>query len=340
MNDKKNSKKAQAIALYSGGLDSGLAILLVLKQGIKVTALTFSHDFSCVDSNKSNPAVDPIEVGRKFGFDVIHLRLGPEFLQIVKSPRHGYGKNMNPCVDCRIMMLNKAKEYMVKLGADFIITGEVLGQRPKSQMRNNINLVEKKADLRGYLLRPLSAGLMEETIPEKEGLIDRNRLESISGRSRKRQLELAAEMGLEEFGAPAGGCLLTDPNYCRRLKDILDHRENPTPYEIALLRYGRHFRLDEKTKIIVGRNQQDNENLEKYGGPDYINFYVPDVGSPTTLFSGDAIPENLEKAAAITARYSDDKYKDEVKVICRIPGKGGIQDEFTVAPRKYKKLII
>jgi len=198
MNDKKNSKKAQAIALYSGGLDSALAILLVLKQGIKVTALTFSHDFSCVDSNKSNPAVDPIEVGRKFGFDVIHLRLGPEFLQIVKSPRHGYGKNMNPCVDCRIMMLNKAKEYMVKLGADFIITGEVLGQRPKSQMRNNINLVEKKADLRGYLLRPLSAGLMEETIPEKEGLIDRNRLESISGRSRKRQLELAAEMGLEE----------------------------------------------------------------------------------------------------------------------------------------------
>ncbi|PKK84906.1 MAG: hypothetical protein CVT49_01760 [candidate division Zixibacteria bacterium HGW-Zixibacteria-1] len=340
VNLENRDYKGHAIALYSGGLDSSLSILLIMRQGIKVTALTFSHDFSCVDSERSNPGVDPIEVGKKYGFDVIHLRLGAEFIDIVRSPVHGYGKNLNPCVDCRIMMLNRAKEYMEKLGADFIITGEVLGQRPMSQMRSSINLVEKMAGLKGLLVRPLSAGLMDETIPEKNGLLDRSELESISGRSRKRQLELAAEFGLEEFGSPAGGCLLTDVNYCRRLKDLFDHSDVFDKPAVSLLRYGRHFRFDDKTKVIVGRHESDNINLDKYAQADYVKLEVPDAGSPTTLLIGNADRANLEKAAELTARYSNEKYKAEVRVICTEAGTGKILAELVVTPQKHRDNLI
>ena len=340
MNSEKIKYKGHAIALYSGGLDSALAILLVRRQGIRVTALTFSHDFSNVDSERPNQAVDPVEVGKKHDFEVVHLKLGSEFIEIVKSPQHGHGKNLNPCVDCRIMMLLKAKEYMERLGADFIVTGEVLGQRPMSQMRNSINLVEKKTGLRGLLVRPLSAGLMNETIPEQNGLLDRNLLESISGRSRKRQYELAKEFGLEDFSSPAGGCLLTDANYCRRLKDLFNHSNTVDSNAIALLRYGRHFRLDDMTKIIVGRHEKDNMNLEKYAGTDYVRMEAPDTGSPVTLLIGTADRDNLQKAAEITARYSDEKENPTVRVRCTEIGTGKIIEEIEVMPRKHRDCLI
>jgi len=340
MREGKKHTGGHAVALYSGGLDSALAILLVLRQNMKVTALTFSHDFSCVDNNRSNPGVDPVEVGKKYGFDVIPLKLGSEFVEIVKRPRHGYGKNLNPCVDCRILMLKKAREYMEKLDADFIITGEVIGQRPKSQMRNSINLVDKQTGLKGLLVRPLSALLMDETIPEQKGLLDRSKLEAISGRSRKRQLELAGKLGLEDFGAPAGGCLLTDPNYCRRLKDIWEHNEKPEIHEISLLRFGRHFRLDEKTKVVVGRDESDNDNIEKYSGPNCLKLEALGTGSPITLLMGDRKDENVKIAASLTARYCDSRKDKEVIVTCTDGADKNKSNQIVVEPRDFKEFLI
>ncbi|MEW5922573.1 MAG: tRNA 4-thiouridine(8) synthase ThiI, partial [Candidatus Zixiibacteriota bacterium] len=188
--------------------------------------------------------------------------------------------------------------------------------------------------------RPLSAGLMDETIPEKNGLLDRSMLESISGRSRKRQYELAGEFGLEDFGSPAGGCLLTDANYCRRLQDLFDHSEIIDNKAIALLRYGRHFRFDDKTKVIVGRHEKDNMNLDKYAGADYLRLEVPDTGSPVTLLVGTADQANLQKAAEITARYSDEKHNPIVRVICTEVGTGRVLEEIMAAPKKHRDCLI
>jgi len=340
MSEDKKHTRGHAIALYSGGLDSALAILLILKQNIKVTALTFLTHFGCDISDKSSCGSDPYPAAEKFGFDVKLMHLGDKFIEIVKSPQFGYGKNLNPCVDCRILMLREAKQLMELLDADFIVTGEVLGQRPKSQMRNGINLVEKQSDLGGYLVRPLSAHLLEETIPEKEGLLDRSLLEGINGRSRKRQLELAAEFGLVDFGAPAGGCLLTEPNYCRRLKDLLDHSPDPDSNEIMLLRHGRHFRLDEKTRLVVGRNQSDNENIEKCLRPGYLRLEALGTGSPTAVLIGDRCEKNIKIAAALTARYSDSRHEETVEITCTDIGDNNKSEELSVKPQDFKQYLI
>ncbi len=205
MNNNNGNKRGHAVALFSGGLDSALAILLILRQNIEVTALTFLTHFGCDISDRSSCGHNPYPVSEKFGFRVKLVHLGQKFVDIVRAPKYGYGKNMNPCVDCRILMLNEAKTFMDLVGADFIITGEVLGQRPKSQMRNSMNAVERDSDLKDRLVRPLSALLLPETAPEKSGLLDRNLLEGISGRSRKRQMELASEFGLEDYPSPAAG---------------------------------------------------------------------------------------------------------------------------------------
>ncbi|UCD94695.1 MAG: hypothetical protein JSU69_01190 [Candidatus Zixiibacteriota bacterium] len=314
-NDKKPSR-GHAIALYSGGLDSALAILLILKQNIKVTALTFLTNFGCDISDSSSCGSDPYPAAEKFGFDVKLMHLGQKFIDIVKSPKHGYGKNMNPCIDCRILMLREAALFMKTVKADFVITGEVVGQRPKSQHRPTLHLIEKESGLEGFLLRPLSARLLSETIPERNGLVDRNLLEGISGRSRKRQLELAREFGLEDYSAPAGGCLLTDVNYSKRLKDLLAHNHNPDSNDISLLRYGRHFRLDSKTRLIVGRDEADNDRLQNQARPEYLTLEALGVGSPLALCIGNHSAENVRLAAAITARYSDAGKMPQVVITC------------------------
>ncbi|MCX6826181.1 MAG: hypothetical protein NTV06_02770 [candidate division Zixibacteria bacterium] len=310
------SKSGHAIALFSGGLDSTLAIILVLRQNIEVTALTFLTPFGCDIADRSGCGSDPYPVAQKFGFNVKLVHLGGKFIDIVTAPRFGYGKNMNPCIDCRILMLQEAKIYMDLIGADFIITGEVIGQRPKSQFRPSLNLIERESGLKGYLVRPLSAKLLDETIPEKNGLLNRELMERISGRSRKRQLELAKEFGLNDFPSPAGGCLLTTIGYSNRLRDLLTHADIIHPGDIELLRVGRHFRLDPQTKLIVGRDENDNEKIMKYLKTGYLSLEALNTGSPVALLIGNPSEENINRGATITARYCDLKYISQVEITC------------------------
>jgi tRNA U34 2-thiouridine synthase MnmA/TrmU len=312
--EKKMSHRGHGIALFSGGLDSALAILLILQQNIKVTALTFLTHFGCDITDKSSCSHDPYSVAKKFGFEVKMLHLGEKFVEMVKNPNHGYGKNMNPCIDCRILMLKEAKDFMQMVDADFIFTGEVLGQRPMSQHRAQLNVVARDSDLVGKLVRPLSARLLKPTEPELSGLLDREKLEDIAGRSRKRQMELANKFGLEDYPSPASGCLLTDVSYSRRLRDLLAHNPNIDFNDLNLLKVGRHFRPDADTKIIVGRNEEENNKIEQCRRKGQWIFEAKDCGSPLTLLMGDLTDANLELAASLTARYCDSKYLESVEI--------------------------
>lgn len=311
---------SKAVALYSGGLDSTLAILTVMKQGVEVTAVTFLTHFGCDISDRSSCSKDPFSAAEKFGFKVKLHHLADKFIEIVKNPKFGHGKNMNPCIDCRILMLKEASELMRLTGADFIITGEVLGQRPMSQKKTNFPMIDKSADVRGYVLRPLSAKLLDITIPEQKGLISRDMLYDFNGRSRKPQMALAREFGLTEYPAPAGGCLLTEPNYSFRLKDLLACKKDPEFKDINLLRMGRHFRVSPECKIIVGRDKNDNEAILSLAGAEDYRLQVEGYGSPVTLISGRATDEALTLAASLCARYSDARHLTEADVAVSIGG--------------------
>jgi tRNA U34 2-thiouridine synthase MnmA/TrmU len=305
---------AKAVALFSGGLDSTLAILVMLRQGIKVTAITFLNHFGCDIGDKSSCSKDPFSAAQKFSFEVKLAHLSEKFLEIVKNPRYGHGKNMNPCIDCRILMLKEAREFMNLTGADFIITGEVLGQRPMSQRKSLFPMIDKEAMVRGYVLRPLSAKLLDITIPEQKGIVNRDALYDFSSRSRKSQIALAKEFGLTDYPAPAGGCLLTEPNYSFRLKELLTHCKNPEFRDINLLRIGRHFRFSPDCKIIVGRNRNENEILLSLSESEDHLLRVEGHGSPITFIAGKATDEALALAASLCARYSDAKHLPTVDV--------------------------
>lgn len=313
---------AKAIALLSGGLDSTLAILAMLRQGIEVTAVTFLTHFGCDISDSSSCSRNPFPAAEKFGFTVKLCHLSEQFIAIIKNPRFGHGKNMNPCIDCRILMLREAKELMGMTGADFLVTGEVLGQRPMSQRRDTLNVIDREAGLKGYVLRPLSAKLLAVTVPEKEGLVERDLLYSFSGRSRKPQMVLAREWGLTDYPAPAGGCLLTEPNYAHRLRELLTHNPGPSPHELNLLRVGRHFRLSPSCKAIVGREERENKALESFAEREEYLLRVEDVGSPVVLLTGEHSENFILLAASLCARYSDAKHLPEVKVTVGKAGKG------------------
>jgi len=317
MNKDDNNKRPHAIALYSGGLDSNLAILLMLRQDIRVTALYFVHYFGS-EPDKDDPSdTNPYRVAEKFGFELKVIHLGRKFIDIVVKPKHGRGGHMNPCVDCKILMLRQAKAYMEKIGADFIITGEVQGQRPFSQLKHQMDLVLRKSELGNKLLRPLCARLLPLTEPEQKGLVDREKLLDIQGRNRKRQIALAEEYGLDDYPTPAGGCLLTDAGYSNRLRDLLDNSKTFTPTDIRLLKYGRHFRLDEKARAVVGRNEKENLAIEQLIQPEHLLFEALEVGSPLTLLIGEASNNNIETAALLTARYSSAKNETKVKILVK-----------------------
>lgn len=305
----------KAVALYSGGLDSTLAILVMQKQGIEVTAITFLNHFGCDISDRSSCSKDPFAASVKFGFKVKLSHLSDKFLNIVKNPKYGHGKNMNPCVDCRILMLSEARELMHMTGADFIITGEVLGQRPMSQRRDCFPLVDKEADVKGLVLRPLSAKHLKKTVPEENGLVDREKLYGFTGRSRKPQIALAEDLGLTEYPAPAGGCLLTDPIYSYRLRDLLSHNSNPDQKDINYLRVGRHFRVSPDCKIVVGRNHSENEFIKSLAGDNAPLIRVIGHGSPLTVILGNSTDNAISVAASLCARYSDGKTLPEVTVL-------------------------
>lgn len=311
MTDKK---RTHAIALFSGGLDSALAILMMLQQDIEVTALTFLTHFGCDIKDRSSCSADPYPVAEKFKFNVRLVHLGEQFIKIVQKPKYGYGRNMNPCVDCRILMLKEAKEYMRLVAADFIITGEVLGQRPKSQLRGMMRAVERDSGLEGYLLRPLCAKLLDPTIPEMDGRVKRELLGDFNGRSRKPQIALAEKFGLEDYPSPAAGCLLTDVSYSNRLRDLMQHTDRIDFNDLNLLRVGRHFRLDEHTKVIVGRREDENDKIRYYAKPGHILLEALDIGSPVGVYISANGEDRIIEAAALTARYCDNKNDSEVEI--------------------------
>jgi len=295
--------RTKALALFSGGLDSILATRLILNQGIDVEAINFANLFcSFKEENKCGAT----EAAKQLGVPLKVVNVGNEYLRIVRKPKHGYGRNMNPCVDCKIFMAKKAKKYAKEIGAAFIFTGEVLGERPMSQHFKALKIIEEESGLKGRLLRPLSAKLLPETIVEKKGLVKRDQLLGIRGRSRKPQIKLAKEFNIAYYPSPAGGCLLTCKEFANRLRDLFEHRKRCSMADAALLKVGRHFRLG-KSKIVVGRNEAENKILTlKKACNDYY-FEVPDFGSPITVLQGLKTRKAIKLAAALTAFYSDAK---------------------------------
>jgi tRNA-specific 2-thiouridylase len=292
----------KALALLSGGLDSTLAMKLIQKQGIDVVAMNFTSLFHVYGKDEHSAT----EVAKQLKISLKIITLGKDYLEMLRKPKYGYGKNMNPCIDCRIFMLKKAKKYAEEIGASFIFTGEVLNERPMSQNQKALRLIEGEAGLEGKILRPLSAKLLSETEAEKKGWIDREKLLDIRGRSRKKQIELAEELGVKDFPCPAGGCLLTYKEFALKVKDLFEHKKKVETRDVSLLKIGRHFRF-RKNKIIVGRNEDENRQLGKIKRSNEYLFEVPDCGSPITLLQGPKTKEALRKAAALTLRYSDRK---------------------------------
>jgi tRNA-uridine 2-sulfurtransferase len=306
----------KAIALLSGGLDSTLAAKVVLEQGIELEALNFITIF-CNCTNRGETCLASQKAVESLGIPLRVFNVSEEYLDVVKHPKHGYGRNMNPCIDCRIFMMKKAKEYMTETGASFLVTGEVLGQRPMSQRRDAMRLIEREVNLEGLILRPLSAMLLPPSIPEKEGWIDRERLLNIQGRSRKPQIHLAALFGIHDYPCPAGGCLLTDPGFAKRIKDLMAHDPDFTLNDVHLLKLGRHFRFSPKAKLVVGRNEEENQKIQTFSRENDFLIKVAQHHGPLSLLRGEPDEEEIERAAAITARYSKAKQLVKVEVICR-----------------------
>jgi len=295
----------KAIALISGGLDSTLAVKLIKGQGIELMVLNFKTPFCLCDKRGSNGCGnEALKVAHDLGLDLKIINVTDDFFKILKSPQYGYGSNMNPCIDCRILMLRKAKQFMLKVGASFIVTGEVLGQRPMSQHKQALNLIEKEAGLEGLILRPLSAKLLPITIPEQKGWISRDRLLDFSGRTRKPQIDLAVHFGIKDYPCAAGGCLLTDPQFAKRTEDLLKFDELNLN-NVELLKIGRHFRLSPNVKLVVGRNELENERLLNFTKDDDYLFMPLNIPGPTALGRGIFNEKLIKLSCGITCRYCD-----------------------------------
>jgi len=336
-------RKARALGMISGGLDSLLAVAVLKRQQVDITGLHFLNGFGAGALRKrvcGGMSLEEIAAGKKerleemLGVPVRVIDVSEEFLGVLRSPRFGYGKNINPCIDCRIFLLGKAREIMEAEGFDFVFTGEVLGQRPMSQHLRAMRQVEKESGLAGRLLRPLCARLLEMTEPERSGLVDRDMLLDIQGRSRKRQIALAGEIGLEDYATPAGGCTLTDENYARKYLDHTSHGGPVTCEETVLLSMGRHLRISDGVKVVVGRHELENDYLESRWGGNILLTTI-DCPGPVTLVVGEPSAEDLLRAAAVTARYSDGKREDKVRV--SLTGADG-PGEIEVAPASDEDL--
>lgn len=283
----------KAIVLLSGGLDSKLAAQLLLEQDIQVIGVHFVSPF--YSSIKKQTAE----------YEIKEIFLDEEYIELVRNPKYGYGRNLNPCIDCKIFMLKKAKQIMKTLGASFIATGEVLKQRPMSQNYKMLQLIEKESGLEGYLLRPLSAKLLPETIPEKNKWVNRDKLLAISGKMRKKQLELAEKYGLKDIPQPAGGCLLTDPIFSKKLKDLFTYSEKISLDDIELLKIGRHFRISENFKVVIGRNQKENDKLKSFDCELYTIVEPVDAIGPVGVAVGSYNEEQFQLFLDMVATYCD-----------------------------------
>jgi tRNA-specific 2-thiouridylase len=292
----------KAVALISGGLDSVLAAKVVMEQGFDVLGLYFTSAFS--KSYGQERDTHAARVSKAIGIDLRVIDMGQEYIDLVRNPVHGYGKNSNPCIDCKIFMLKRSKSVMREVKAPFLLTGEVLGQRPMSQRRDTLDIIERDADLNGMILRPLSATLLPPTRAELDGLIQRDRLLGISGRSRTVQLRLAERYGIRGYSTPAGGCLLTDKNFSEKLRDLFDDKQIVTPDDIRLLTVGRHYRLDAGIKIVVGRDNKEN-NLLMSLAPHGFHLFIPHgFPGPVALLNGEPTQDIKQTIGRLIITYS------------------------------------
>jgi len=326
-------KKVRALGLSSGGLDSILSALILQDQGIEVEWISFETPF--FSSAKARQAADKTKI------PVTIKNITQVYLEMLKNPPCGYGKHMNPCMDCHALMFRLAGTIMKNKGFDFVFSGEVLGQRPMSQTKPSLRYVEKHSDIEGYILRPLSAKRLPLTIPEKKSLVNRELLLDISGRSRKPQIKLAEKFGITEYPNPAGGCLLTDKGYSTRLKDLFEHQNTCAEKELHLLKYGRHLRLNNNTKLIIGRTKKDNEKIIKYHNPSRDTVIkIKNFSGPIVLIPHRASKDIIIEAASICAGYS--KAPDNTKVDAQVVNSRGseIIKITAISPTEVKELLI
>lgn len=320
--------------MLSGGLDSILAIRVLQEQGIEVQAVNYVIKFAaCIQTNGENAAT---RAAKMLGVPIKVVDITEEYLTVLQNPQHGYGANINPCIDCKIFMLKKAKKYMEEIGASFLVTGEVLGERPMSQRKDALAIIERDAGVRGILLRPLSARALDQTIPEKEGVVDRKRLLDISGRSRRPQMALAKKFGINEYPNPAGGCLLTDPGFTRRVKDLMDHKEFNTD-NLMFLTVGRHFRLAPGAKLAIGRDKEENDILETHVGPNDISLRLEEHQGPLGVLRGSASDDNVQLSARLVSYHTKLRNEPSLKVEYW-KGPDGAKSVITVKPASLEEV--
>ena len=302
----------RALGITSGGLDSIVSALVLKAQGIEVSWVNFETPF--FSSEKARRAA------RITGIPLRVKNITTAYVEMLRNPHCGYGSNMNPCLDCHALMLEIAGSIMVEEGFDFLFTGEVLGQRPMSQTKPSLRYVEKRSGYAGRILRPLSAKLLSPTIPEELGVVDRERLLDISGRSRKDQMALADTFGIDEYPSPGGGCLLTDPGFSRRVKDLMEHKENCRERDFELLKYGRHFRLNEQHKVIVGRTKEDNRQILRNSDIlDDVQLRMMDIPGPIAVIPSGGPDEIVREAARLCSAYSKAKSDQSVRLSVKGP---------------------
>jgi tRNA-specific 2-thiouridylase len=324
--------KVRALGLLSGGLDSMLAARLLLDQGIEVTGITFQTPFFGPEAARKAVA--------QLGIPLRVMDIGIAHLAMLRNPRYGYGSQMNPCIDCHALMLRRAGQIMETEAFDFLFTGEVLGQRPMSQRRDALASVDKLAGYPGHILRPLSAGLLPVTIPEREGKVDRARLLKIHGRSRKQQMAMAARYGIHDYPSPAGGCLLTSPGFAHRLRDLFTTQEDIDLRDVELLKHGRHLRLPHGSRLVVGRIHADNVKLKELARSDDIVLKVNEVPGPTALLPKNAAAADVELAAVVVAAYSDAVPGTEA-IVSLSSGQNGWSVTVAVRPKEeFREMLI
>jgi tRNA-uridine 2-sulfurtransferase len=318
----------KAVAIISGGLDSSLAVKAVQLQGIKVIAVHFLIPF-VMQTEESVYQAAAKKITEQLNCEFKLVVLDGEYLEMFENPQHGYGSNLNPCIDCKILMLKHAKRIMKANGASFVITGEVLGQRPMSQNKHALAAIERESGLSGVLVRPLSAKILPETIPQKKGWLKNEYLFDFNGRGRSPQINLAAQWSIVDYPWPAGGCLLTDSHFCKRLKDLIEHNQC-TRENIELLKLGRHFRIHDKIKMVVGRNQQENEKLTLLAKTDDLMLQPFSLPGPTAVLRGQFNKEDKMLACGIIARYTAKNKAIEVKI-----NRLGSSDQEVVVANSY-----
>ena len=305
----------RCVTLLSGGLDSMLAIRIMQEQGVEVEALNFKTMFTCCQDLSAQAA-------HRLGVRLTVVSQEDDYLELIKKPRYGYGKGANPCVDCRIYMFERALKFMKQIGADFIVSGEVVGQRPMSQKRRDLDVISHQSGLEDLLLRPLSAKLLLPTLPERNGLVDRERLYAFEGRSRKGLIRLAKAYGLEEVPTPSTGCALTEPLFGRKVHDLIQIQVSPQPWDFELVKVGRHFRFDQQTKVVLGRNEVENQQLEyAHRLPEATSTALLDPESftgPLALVTGPCSDEVIEFAMGLLVRYGKANHLDDYRVCVTI----------------------